>query len=43
MKAKGMRHVQLCIVIRVRVYIGAIELIKYTSCMYNNNNRNECC
>jgi hypothetical protein len=43
MKARGMRHVQLYIVTRVRVYIGVIELMKDTSCMYNNNNRNECC
>ncbi len=43
MKARGMRHVQLYIVTRVRLYIGVIELMKDTSCMYNNNNRNECC
>ncbi len=38
-----MRHVQLCIVTRVRVHIGMIELMKDTSCMYDNNNQNECC
>jgi hypothetical protein len=30
-------------VTRVRVYIGMIELMKDTSCMYDNNNQNECC
>ncbi len=39
----GMRHVQLCIITRVRVHIGMTELMKDTSCMYNNNNQNECC
>ncbi len=42
-QSKGNARVQLCIVFRVRVYIGTIELMKDTSCMYNNNNRNECC
>jgi hypothetical protein len=27
----------------VRVHIGVIELMKDTSCMYDNNNQNECC
>ncbi len=38
----GVRHVQLYIVTRIRVYIGMIELMKDTSWMYNNNNPNEC-
>ncbi len=38
-----MRHLQLCIVTHVRVHIGMIELMKDTSCMYDNNNQNECC
>ncbi len=29
----GMRHVQLYIVIRVRVYIGMIEVMKDTGCI----------
>ncbi len=32
-KARGMRHVQSCIVTRVRVYIGMIEVMKDTSCI----------
>ncbi len=28
---------------RVHVHIGMIELMKDTSCMYGNNNQNECC
>jgi hypothetical protein len=28
---------------RVRLHIGMIELMKDTSCMYDNNNQNECC
>ena len=43
MKARGMRHVQLYIVTRVPVYIGMPEVMEDTSCIYNNNNRNECC
>jgi hypothetical protein len=35
--------VQLYIVTRVRVYIGMTEVMKDTSCIYNNNNRNACC
>jgi hypothetical protein len=41
--AKGMRHVQSHIVTRVCVYIGMTEVMKDTSCMYNNNDQNECC
>ena len=32
-----MRHVQLYIVTRVCVYIGMTEVMKDTSCMYDNN------
>ncbi len=32
-KQGGMRHVQLCIITRVRVHIGTTELMKDTSCM----------
>ncbi len=42
-QGEGIRHVQLYIVTRVRVYIEVTEMMKDTSCMYNNNNRNECC
>ncbi len=42
-KAKGDAPCTVCVVTRVRVHIGMIGLMKDTSCMYNDNNRNECC
>jgi hypothetical protein len=42
--SKGKCAMYSCVFLtRVRVHIGMIELMKDTSCMYDNNNQNECC
>jgi hypothetical protein len=40
---QGEIHLIYVFLTRVRVHIGVIEFMKDTSCMYENNNRNECC
>jgi hypothetical protein len=41
--SKGKYAMYSMFLTRVHVHIGMIELMKDTSCMYDNNNQNECC
>jgi hypothetical protein len=41
--SKGKCAMYSCVLTRAHLHIGMIELMKDTSCMYDNNNQNECC